>query len=118
MGRKTMNEVILGVTSDADVNHRLAAAFEGTAQPSRISFSSVALLWKVISPRRWDILTVMTGQGPMAIRELARRVKRDVKAVHGDVQALIGAGVLDRTERGVVFPYDSVHVDFTLVKAA
>jgi hypothetical protein len=35
--------------------------------------------------------------------------------VHGDVQALIGAGVLDRTEDGrVLFPYDAVHVDFVL----
>jgi predicted transcriptional regulator len=43
---------------------------------------------------------------------------RDVKTVHGDVQALLRAGVLDRTEDGrVQFPYDTVHVDFVL-KAA
>jgi predicted transcriptional regulator len=53
----------------------------------------------------------------MSIREAARRVGRDVKAVHGDVQALIQAGVLDRTDAGIVFPYDAVHVDFVL-KAA
>jgi len=61
----------------------------------------------------------MTGQGEMAIREVARRVGRDVKAVHGDVQALLAVGVLDHTESGrVLFPYDAVHVDFTLCKAA
>jgi glucokinase len=37
-----------------------------------------------------------------------------VKAVYGDVTALISAGVIDRAERGVVFPYDGVHVDFML----
>jgi len=48
----------------------------------------------------------------MTIREAARRVGRDVKAVHGDVRAL---GVLRRTEKGlVVFPYEAVHVDVTL----
>jgi predicted transcriptional regulator len=44
-----------------------------------------------------------------------RRVDRDVKSVHGDIQALAKAGVLDRTkDGGVVFPYDEVHVDFVL----
>lgn len=41
-----------------------------------------------------------------------------MKAVHGDVQALLGAGVLDRTGEGILFPYDAVHVDFMLTKAA
>jgi predicted transcriptional regulator len=38
----------------------------------------------------------MTGQGEMSIREVARRVHRDVKAVHGDVATLIRAGLPDR----------------------
>ena len=46
------------------------------------------------------------------------RVGRDVKAVHGDVTALIEVGVIDRQDRGVVFPYDAVHVDFVFGKAA
>jgi hypothetical protein len=33
------------------------------------------------------------------------------------VTALLDAGVLERSARGVLFPYDAVHVDFTL-KAA
>ncbi|QXP83122.1 hypothetical protein [Methylococcus sp. Mc7] len=54
----------------------------------------------------------------MTIREVSRRVGRDVKAVHGDVKTLLNAGLLDKTEAGkVVFPYDSVHVDFVM-KAA
>ena len=60
----------------------------------------------------------MTGRGPMSVRGAARLVERDVKAVHGDIQALIVAGVLRRTEdRQVVFPFDAVHIDFML-KAA
>jgi predicted transcriptional regulator len=31
---------------------------------------------------------------------VARRVGRDVKAVHGDVHALIDATLLDKSERG------------------
>jgi predicted transcriptional regulator len=65
--------------------------------------------------KRWDLLKVMAGSGPMTIRDAARRVGRDVKAVHGDVQALLRAGILQKTEEGrVVFPFDAVHVDFML----
>ena len=53
----------------------------------------------------------------MPFREVARRVGRDVKAVHRDVTALINAGVLNRVSGGVVLPYDAVHVDFILRKA-
>jgi predicted transcriptional regulator len=51
----------------------------------------------------------------LTIREAARRVGRDVKGVHGDVHALLDAGLLDRNENGrIVFPFDAVRVDFTL----
>ena len=76
------------------------------------------LLWRTLTPKRWALLRAMTGVGVMSIREAARRVGRDVKAVHGDVHALIEAGIIDRTGGGVVFPYDAIHVDFMLTKAA
>ncbi len=110
--------VTIGVASLADARERLAAAFSDEAQGERISFASVELLWKTLSPRRWEVVRILTGQGPLAIREVARRLGRDVKGVHGDVSALVGAGVLDRTRDGVVFPYDGVHVDFMLMQAA
>jgi hypothetical protein len=38
-----------------------------------------------------------------------------VKTVHGDVHALLDAGLLDKAENGnIIFHYDAVHVDFTL----
>lgn len=114
-----MRTVTLGVSSIEETQRQAAAAFRGERVGEFISFASVELLWKVLTVKRWDILQVMTGQGEMTIRELARRTNRDVKAVHGDVQALLAAGVLDRTDSGhVIFPYDAVHVDFTLRKAA
>lgn len=113
-----MRAVTLGVSSLEETMRRAEAALRGEPQGELISFASVELLWKVLSPRRWDLLKVMAGQGPMTIREAARRAGRDVKAVHGDVHALLDAGVLDRTESGqVVFPYDAVRVAFEL-KAA
>lgn len=113
-----MNTVTLGLPSIEATRQRMAAAFRGETQGAHLSFASAELLWKVLTAKRWEILRAMTGEGEMAIREIARRVGRDVKAVHGDVQALLAAGILDRADRGVIFPYDAIHVDFTLTKAA
>jgi predicted transcriptional regulator len=84
----------------------------GKAQKTaRISFATPELLWKVLSKKRWELLKVLCGAGPVSIREAARRVERDVKAVHGDVTALLNAGVLSKTEDGhIVFPYEAVKV--------
>lgn len=113
-----MKTVTLSVATREQTNARFLAAARGIAQGSHISFATPELLWKTLTQRRWELLQAMTGQGPMSIREVARRVGRDVKAVHGDVTALIKAGVIDRQDRGVVFPFDAVHVDFVLGKAA
>jgi len=51
----------------------------------------------------------------VSIREAARRVGRDIKAVHSDVTALLAAGVLDRSQSGgIVFPFEAVKVEFLL----
>lgn len=88
----------------------------GKAEKSaRISFATPELLWKVLTAKRWELLKAMCGAGPMSIREAARRVGRDVKAVHSDITALLNAGVLDRVEDGrVLFPFDAVKVEFLL----
>jgi len=85
---------------------------------AHIGFASPELLWKLLTAKRWELLKAMTGAGPMSIREAARRVGRDVKAVHGDVRALLDAGVLDRTPSGTIeFPFDAVKVEFLLCAA-
>jgi predicted transcriptional regulator len=85
---------------------------------ARISFASPELLWKVLTAKRWELLKAMCGAGPISIREAARRVDRDVKAVHGDVTALLAAGVLDRVDGGaIVFPFEAVKVEFLLQAA-
>ena len=73
------------------------------------------LLWEVLTAKRWELLKAMTGAGSMSIRKASRRVGRDVKAVHGDVTALLSAGVLHQTVSGAIeFPFESVRVEFML----
>src|SRR6266705_3056720 len=74
---------------------------------ARIGFATPELLWQVLTAKRWELLKALCGAGPVSIREAARRVGRDVKAVHGDITALLNAGVIDRVEDGrIIFPFD------------
>jgi predicted transcriptional regulator len=97
----------------------LATARSGRpARTARISFATPELLWRVLTAKRWEILKALCGAGPVSIREVARRVDRDVKAVHADVTALLAAGVLERTDTGQIeFPFDAIKVEFLLEAA-
>ena len=111
-----MKTVVIGVSSREETSTRILNALKtGKPQGAYRSFESTADLWRTLSPKRWDILKAMTGAGSLSLREVARRVERDVKGVHTDVHALLNAGLLDKTDDGkIVFPFDSVHVDFML----
>jgi predicted transcriptional regulator len=112
-----MKTVILDVQDPADSMADFTQAWRtGKSQKSaRISFASPELLWRVLTEKRWALLKVLCGAGPVSIREAARRIKRDVKAVHGDVTALLNAGILSRTDdRRIVFPFEAVKVEFLL----
>jgi predicted transcriptional regulator len=113
-----MHTVTLEVSSREEANQRFLRAFEGEPQGEIISFETPALLFKVLTQKRWELLSMMTGAGPITLREAARRVERDVKAVHGDVHALLNAGILQKTEDDrIVFPFDAVRVNFVLQAA-
>jgi predicted transcriptional regulator len=112
-----MKTVTLEVRSPEEgMNEFVHAWRSGKAQRSvRIGFATPELLWKVLSAKRWELLKALCGAGPVSIREAARRVERDVKAVHSDVTALLSAGLLNRTETGnIEFPYEAVKVEFLL----
>jgi predicted transcriptional regulator len=110
-----MKTVTLEIASREDVTRRALEAFKGKRQRARISFPTPELLWKVLTAKRWELLKTMAGKGPLTIRAAARHVGRDVKAVHGDIHALLDAGLLDRTSKNqIVFPFDAIRVEFTL----
>jgi predicted transcriptional regulator len=115
-----MKTVILDVRAPADSMADVARVWKtGKAEKSaRISFATPELLWQVLTAKRWELLKALCGAGPVSIREAARRVGRDVKAVHADVTALLNAGVLDRAEGGgIVFPFEAVKIEFMLQAA-
>ena len=115
-----MKTVILEVRSPEEGMAEFAQAWKSGKphRSARIGFATPELLWKVLSAKRWDLLKALCGAGPVSIREAARRVQRDVKAVHSDVTALLSAGLLNRTKTGgIEFPYEAVKVEFLLQAA-
>lgn len=115
-----MKTVILDVRSPEAAMQGFVEVWKtGKAQKTaRISFATPELLWKVLTAKRWELLKALCGAGPVTVREAARRVNRDVKAVHSDLTALRMAGVINRTESGQVeFPYEAIKVEFMLQAA-
>lgn len=115
-----MNTVTIEVADRRTSDARFLKAMQ-SGQPvgAYITFPTVQALWSALTVKRWEIVQVLCGAGPVTLRELARRVGRDVKGVHTDVHALLAAGVLEKEEDGrIVFPYDAVHVDFLMRAAA
>jgi len=114
--------VRLGTVDDAGTRFaeagRRALAGETLEATPTLYFQSYDDMHKILAPSRLAIVKALAGQGSLAIREVARRVERDVQAVHRDVTMLIDAGVVDRTDKGIAFPYARIHFEFDVSAAA
>jgi predicted transcriptional regulator len=112
----------LTVTLDYDWAGALRSAGKRAAaetyQGETLNFESPADFFGRLTERRWEIVRLLQGKGELSVRELSRRLQRDVKRVHEDVGVLAELGLIERTERGgVVCPFESVHIDMHLQAA-
>lgn len=80
-----------------------------------IAFATPELAHEVLTPERWHILKSLCGAGAVSTGDIARRVGCDANSVNVDVAALLSAGVLERTQGGVIFPYDDVSLDLPTI---
>ena len=104
--------LIIGVEDLESFKASIDAAFRGEPQGCRYAFHSEERLLATINPNRWAILKALTGAGPLGVRELARRVGRDVKGVHTDANTLALCGLIDKTAEGKLhLPYDEVRLE-------
>ncbi len=108
-----MKELKISVASQEAVISDILSGVDAGA--SVYSFLSYEDLHRTLTPKRIAIIDAMAGKGPLSMREIARLVGRDFKAVHGDITALVNIGLIDRGEAGgVVLPYDRLHIDVSL----
>lgn len=119
-----MNTLTVRLSTAADAKARFVAAWkralagEAVEAGATLDFGSYDDMHRVLAPSRLAIVKALAGQGALSIREVARRVGRDVQAVHRDVTTLINAGVIDRTDKGIEFPYARIHFEFDVRAAA
>ena len=109
------------VAAPGDALDRFEAAWNRAAEgrasrPFRIlSFESLPLLLKALSPARWSLLERLAADGPLSIYELAKRLQRDYKNVHTDVAQLARLGVIQRNGRKeVAVAWDAVRAELRL----
>jgi predicted transcriptional regulator len=117
-----MTKAILRIRRDSaaaleEMARRFAATWKsGRAASAHVfSFESPAALFRVLSPKRWELIERLQALGPMSVRGLARALERDVKRVHEDVGVLIEVGLVEKTAGGKVHvPYTVIEADFAL----
>ncbi len=117
-----MTQRTLTITLQPDWQSALRAAAQlanaDSYQGEVLNFETPAQFFGQLTEKRWALVRSAQGQGELALRELARRVGRDVKRVHDDVAVLANLGLLERTASGgVLCPFSSMHIDMYL-KAA
>ena len=117
-----MSKRTLMITMNADWRAALRSAGKRAAarsyQGEILNFETAGSFFGRLTERRWVLVHALQGQGAMSVRELARRVARDVRRVHDDVEALAELELFERTEGGgVVCPFEAVHIDMRLTAA-
>ena len=84
-----------------------------------IGFESVAQMVAVLTPKRLELLSWLSLQGPLTVAALARGLGRDYKNVHGDVAALEDWSILAREQDGrVSVPWDEIDLRLPLTRRA
>lgn len=84
-----------------------------------MSFESPAALFRLLTPARWGVLEALQKVGHCGLRELARRIGRDVGAVMRDIAVLSERGLVEKDNAGRLFvPFVRIHTEFDLARAA
>ena len=116
-----MSKAVLRIRRDADaalaeMGKRFTTAWKsGRSSAHVFAFESPAALFRVLTPKRWELVERLQALGPSSVRGLARALGRDVKRVHEDVVALIEVGLIEKTERGRIHvPFAVIEADFAL----
>lgn len=80
-----------------------------------VGFARAEEMLSVFTPKRWELIQRLREWGPLPVAELARRLGRNYKNVHGDVERLAEWLAVERDEQGRVFvPYSEIVVDMRL----
>lgn len=119
-----MNNRRLTITLRSDWRAALRQAGKAASaadyQGEVLNFETPGAFFGRLTERRWAIVRALQQDGgTVGLRELARRLERDVKRVHEDATELAALGLIERTESGALrCPFVDIHVDMHIAAAA
>lgn len=92
------------------------AAVGAAAAPAHaLTLPDLPAVLEALTPKRWELLERLRGEGPLAVFALAKRLRRDYKNVHTDVARLADLGLIERQADGrVAVPWDAVRAELRL----
>lgn len=84
-----------------------------------VGFENAALLMKILTPRRLELLQKLHAIGTRSIRALAKELERDYSNVHQDVEILKKAGLLLQDKKGrYSMPWDKIVTEISMEKCS
>ena len=112
--------ITLGSDRRAALRQAGKAATASTYEGETLNFETPAAFFGRLTERRWGLVQALQHDGgTVGVRELARRLGRDVKRVHEDAAELVILGLVERTEVGALrCPFCDIHVDMHMATAA
>src|SRR5581483_9979611 len=118
--------LIVGINGAGESAQELVEAWRRAkqgrpAEPpiERLYFEDLATMLKMLTPRRLETLKAIHEIGPVSVRALAGRMKRDYKNVHHDCQVLAQTGLVTRSSDGKLrAPWSKIIAEITLATRA
>jgi predicted transcriptional regulator len=81
---------------------------------THITFDTWDALAAVMTPKRFDLVRHLHRSPEASVAALARSLGRDYKRVHEDVEALVAAGLVERSEAGLTAEYSEIQTRIAL----
>jgi predicted transcriptional regulator len=107
-----------GSFSDDAARILAAAARAETDRPveaeSHVSFEDWETFFRVLSPTRIALLRYIHAHDVPSVRSLSQAVGRDYRRVHGDVDALLAAGLIERRGTALMTEWDGTGADIEM----
>jgi predicted transcriptional regulator len=99
-----------------DMWHKVESEQPPQAPIEKISFKDQRLLFKTLTPKRFEILQHAHEQDGISIRSLAKELDRDYSNVHQDVKRLHQLGLMIKDEKNDKYyvPWDVIVAEIPL----